>query len=157
MTLNYLDGLSLPSSSPPLSLYSQGKLAEPETQTRIVVVNVIQAKGLLAADSNGFSDPYVVLQLEGAIVAKPLKTKVQKSTLDPVWDEEVRIPVRGRVGQLKLKVLDYDLLSGHDFLGFSKIRSAAMVSSLLPTAAWMVYMHGSCFLRSRRPFFADLE
>jgi Ca2+-dependent lipid-binding protein len=125
------------------------------------VVNVIQAKGLLAADSNGFSDPYVVLQLEGATVAKPLKTKVQKSTLDPVWDEEVRIPVRGRVGQLKLKVLDYDLLSGHDFLGFSKIRSAAhlclTVSSLLPTAAWMVYMHGSCFPRSIRLFFAELE
>jgi hypothetical protein len=78
-----------------------------------------------------------------------------------VWDEEVRIPVRGRVGQLKLKVLDYDLLSGHDFLGFSKIRSAAhlclTVSSLLPTAAWMVYMHGSCFPRSIRLFFADLE
>ena len=99
---------------------AQGQLVDPETSTRIVVLHVVGAKGLIAADSNGTSDAFAVLQLEGAISAKPFKTQVKKATLEPEWDQTFRIPVRGRVGQLKLQVFDHDVMSANDFLGFAK-------------------------------------
>ena len=46
---------------------------------------MVSAKGLLAADSNGLSDAYAKVHLEGAINPKPLKTKVVKQTLEPEW------------------------------------------------------------------------
>ena len=112
----------LPSSPSPHSpgCVAQGQLVDPETSIRIVVLHVVGAKGLIAADSNGTSDAFAVLQLEGAISAKPFKTQVKKATLEPEWDQTFRIPVRGRVGQLKLQVFDHDVMSANDFLGFAK-------------------------------------
>jgi hypothetical protein len=84
------------------------------------VLHVVRAKGLIAADSNGTSDAYAVMQVEGAINPKPVKTTVKKATLDPEWDETFRVPVRGRVGQLKMQLFDHDVMSANDFLGFAK-------------------------------------
>ena len=121
---------------PPPSNDKQGGVAVPETYTRIVVINVLQARSLLAADSNGFSDAFATLQLEGAISAKrPLaRTKVKKKTLNPKWDETFRIPVIGRVGLLKLQVFDYDLTSANDFLG-AAFKRCDSVRSQGPIAA----------------------
>ena len=73
----------LPFHLPLSGWFTQGKLADPETYTRVVVLHVVRAKGLIAADSNGTSDAYAVMQVEGAINPKPVKTKVKKATLDP--------------------------------------------------------------------------
>ena len=115
----------------------QGKLLEPEKRSRIVIVHVVQARGLQAADANGASDAFVAVQLEGSIWPKPMKTKVMKSTLDPVWDEIFRIPVQGRVGQLKLQVFDHDMLSANDFLGLAKISLHMLKAGGEPMEEWI--------------------
>ena len=57
---------------------------------KTVVLRLIKARGLPAADANGFSDPYAVLELVDAASGKPLKrprkhrTKTVHKTLNPV-------------------------------------------------------------------------
>jgi Ca2+-dependent lipid-binding protein len=62
----------------------------------VVVVKIVEARGVLAADSNGFSDPYVTMTLldsKGNVIpeAGTFKTKVIKKTLAPVWGESFTI------------------------------------------------------------------
>lgn len=47
-------------------------------------VDVLDASDLPSADRNGFSDPYCKFELNGKDV---FKTKVQKKTLHPAWNE----------------------------------------------------------------------
>ena len=46
-----------------------------------VVVTLERARGLPAADSNGLSDPYAVLKLNGL----KRRSRVLQGTLNPVW------------------------------------------------------------------------
>ncbi|CAH0485174.1 unnamed protein product [Peronospora farinosa] len=55
-------------------------------------VNIVKARGILAADSTGTSDPYITMTLldsKGTILAAggTFKTKVVKKTLTPEWNE----------------------------------------------------------------------
>ncbi|CAN0374598.1 unnamed protein product, partial [Ectocarpus sp. 13 AM-2016] len=56
-------------------------------------VKVVQGRGLMASDFNGKSDPYVKLCLTGRLRLKD-RTRIIKTTLNPVWDEEFSLPVR---------------------------------------------------------------
>ena len=47
-------------------------------------VKVMHGRGLLAADKNGLSDPYAMVQLGHQ---KVRKTKTEKKTLNPDWGE----------------------------------------------------------------------
>jgi hypothetical protein len=51
----------------------------------LVMLRVLQADGLLAADRNGLSDPYVQLTVGSQ---KSQRTKVVKKSLTPVWEGE---------------------------------------------------------------------
>lgn len=83
-------------------------------------VDVLDAESLPAADSNGKSDPYCKFELNGTEV---FKSKVQKKTLSPTWNEFFEIPVPSRIGAaFDLKVYDYDFADKPDFLGGSPIR-----------------------------------
>ncbi|ERT02180.1 hypothetical protein HMPREF1624_00478 [Sporothrix schenckii ATCC 58251] len=83
-------------------------------------VDVLDAENLPAADSNGKSDPYCKFELNGDEV---FKTKVQKKTLNPTWNEFFEIPVPSRIGAaFNLKVYDYDFADKPDFLGGSPIQ-----------------------------------
>ncbi|KAL1520983.1 hypothetical protein AB1Y20_022541 [Prymnesium parvum] len=71
-------------------------------------VHLVRGSGLLAADKNGFSDPYVVAKLGKATK----KSKVIKKTLNPEWNETLEF---GGVSlgdlietSLSLHVWDYD-------------------------------------------------
>ncbi|GJN03863.1 hypothetical protein PR202_ga21352 [Eleusine coracana subsp. coracana] len=68
-------------------------------------------------DSNGFSDPYVKLQLG----KQRFKTKVIKTNLNPTWDQEFSFLVGDGKDVLKLDVYDEDILSMDDFLGQVKV------------------------------------
>lgn len=83
-------------------------------------VDVIGAENLPAADSNGKSDPYCKFELAGQEV---FKTKTQKKTLNPQWNEffEVAIPSR-TAAKFCLKVYDYDFADKPDFLGGADIK-----------------------------------
>ncbi|KAF0909551.1 hypothetical protein E2562_037185 [Oryza meyeriana var. granulata] len=80
-------------------------------------VHVIEARNLRAMDSNGFSDPYVKLQLG----KQRFKTKVVKKNLNPTWDQEFSFSVGDVRDVLKLYVYDEDMIGIDDFLGQVKV------------------------------------
>jgi hypothetical protein len=82
-------------------------------------VDVLDATDLPAADSNGKSDPYCKFELNGQEV---FKTKTQKKTLNPQWNEFFEVPVPSRTAaKFSCKVYDYDFADKPDFLGGAHI------------------------------------
>ncbi|KAL4897475.1 C2 domain-containing protein [Aspergillus ambiguus] len=82
-------------------------------------VNVLDAAELPSADRNGFSDPYCKFRLDGEEV---YKTKVQKKTLHPAWNEFFETQVKSRIGaDFKVDVYDWDFGDKADFLGSALI------------------------------------
>ena len=82
-------------------------------------VDVLDAADLPSADRNGYSDPYCKFKLDGETV---FKTKVQKKTLHPAWNEFFECPIKSRIGaDLKLDVYDWDFGDKADFLGGAPI------------------------------------
>lgn len=78
-------------------------------------VDVLDAADLPAADRNGYSDPYCKFNLNGKEV---YKTKIQKKTLHPAWNEFFECPVSSRIAaQFKVKVMDWDFGEKADLLG----------------------------------------
>jgi Ca2+-dependent lipid-binding protein len=99
--------------------------------SRCIFVTVSAARGLLAADKNGTSDPYAVAELVHTRSGKPLKkprrlkTNVVKATLDPEWstDEVEWAGVEEDVDDLsvRVRVLDDDFMRSDEVLGEVKI------------------------------------
>ncbi|KAI0022961.1 tricalbin [Xylariomycetidae sp. FL0641] len=82
-------------------------------------VDVLDAADLPAADSNGKSDPYAKFELNGQEV---FKTKTQKKTLHPTWNEFFEVPVPSRTAaKFQCKIYDYDFADKPDFLGGADI------------------------------------
>lgn len=82
-------------------------------------VEVLDAADLPAADRNGFSDPYCKFVLNDKEV---YKTKTQKKTLHPAWNEYFEIPVRSRTAaDFEVRVFDWDFGDKADFLGKATI------------------------------------
>lgn len=82
-------------------------------------VDVLDAAELPSADSNGKSDPYCKFELNGQDV---FKTKVQKKTLHPAWNEFFEVPVPSRTAaKFSVKVMDWDFADKPDFLGGADI------------------------------------
>lgn len=80
-------------------------------------VRVIEARNLPAMDLNGFSDPYVKLQLG----RQRWKTKVVKKCLNPSWGEEFSFRVEDLNEELLVSVLDEDKYFNDDFVGQVKV------------------------------------
>lgn len=69
-------------------------------------LKILRAEGLPSADSNGKSDPFAKLYLNGE---EFFKTKNKKKTLNPEWNEETEISVDNRVSSVvRIKVIDWD-------------------------------------------------
>ncbi|ODQ79516.1 hypothetical protein BABINDRAFT_161907 [Babjeviella inositovora NRRL Y-12698] len=82
-------------------------------------LEVLGAEGLMAADRNGKSDPYVKLFLNNCEVFKSEKVK---KTLDPTWNELVTLPIPSRSrSRLLLQVYDWDAMSDDDLLGSAMV------------------------------------
>ncbi|ODQ65634.1 tricalbin [Nadsonia fulvescens var. elongata DSM 6958] len=77
---------------------------------------IIDAKGLPAADSNGKSDPYAIIKIDGE---KVFKTKTVKKSLNPTWDESCEASIYSRAfNKVEVVVYDWDMGPGDDdFLG----------------------------------------
>jgi len=70
-------------------------------------VDILDGANLPAADRNGKSDPFCVFELDGKEVHK---TKVQKKTLHPAWNEFFEAQVASRVAaQFEVEVFDWDI------------------------------------------------
>ncbi|TPX21172.1 hypothetical protein DIZ76_015126 [Coccidioides immitis] len=82
-------------------------------------VDVLDAADLPSADRNGFSDPYCKFKLNGKDV---FKTKVQKKTLHPAWNEWFECSIPSRIAaDFKVDVYDWDFGEKSDFLGGASI------------------------------------
>jgi hypothetical protein len=82
-------------------------------------VDVLDAKDLPSADRNGFSDPYCKFELNGHTV---FKTKIQKKTLHPAWNEFFEIEVPSRTGaKFICHVFDWDFGEKADVLGAASV------------------------------------
>ncbi|EED19084.1 membrane bound C2 domain protein (vp115), putative [Talaromyces stipitatus ATCC 10500] len=82
-------------------------------------VDVLDAADLPSADRNGYSDPYCKFKLDGKDV---YKTKVQKKTLHPAWNEFFETSIKSRIGaNFRVDVWDWDFGDKADFLGGADI------------------------------------
>lgn len=90
----------------PERVASAGASADDEAS---ISVTVVEARGLVAADRGGTSDPFVLIYYP--TLKKPHKTAVVSKTLSPVWDE-VRFScvVRSKECQLARALLSFPVL-----------------------------------------------
>ena len=87
-------------------------------------VDVLDAAELPAADRNGFSDPFCRFKLNGKEV---YKTKIQKKTLHPAWNEFFEVPITSRTGaDFKCDIYDWDMGDKDDFLGSTPLNLAVL-------------------------------
>ena len=87
-------------------------------------VDVLDAADLPSADRNGYSDPYCKFRLNDKEV---YKTKVQKKTLHPAWNEFFEVPVPSRTGaHFVCDVYDWDFGEKADHLGAVNVNLAAL-------------------------------
>lgn len=94
-------------------------LPRPPGENRAVAtVRVIRATNLPAADKDGKSDPF--LALHAGIIK--VKTKVQKNTLNPVWEETFELRVADPADPILVRVKDYDKFGSNDVLGEAAFR-----------------------------------
>jgi hypothetical protein len=82
-------------------------------------LDVLDATDLPSADRNGFSDPYCKFELNGKEV---YKTKVQRKTLHPAWNEWFETEITSRTSaKFICNVYDWDFGEKADFLGSTEI------------------------------------
>jgi len=80
----------------------------------VMVINIIDAVGIAAADKTGASDPFVTV----TVGLQEDKTTVKKETLNPIWDETLRIfNVDPQAERIEIAVWDHDSWGDPDFLG----------------------------------------
>ena len=88
-------------------------------------VGVFRARNLAVKDKGivgkGSSDPYVKLKVAGTTLER--RTKVKKTSLDPVWKELFILPLSSErppdkpTPQLEVSCWDHDTVSGDDAMG----------------------------------------
>ena len=108
----------------PSELSQQRRQLIPQQCYANLHVKIIEARGLIAADTNLLgrptaSDPYCVITLTREKTKRV--TNYIESTLSPVWNEEFDIPVRFPNQNLVIKVFDRDVTSKDDEMGYIEI------------------------------------
>ncbi|KAK5091304.1 Tricalbin-2 [Lithohypha guttulata] len=87
-------------------------------------VDVLDAAELPAADRNGYSDPYCKFKLNGKEIHK---TKTQKKTLHPAWNETFETLISSRTAaDFRVDIYDWDFGDKADFLGGANIKLAEL-------------------------------
>ena len=87
-----------------------------------IILKAIEAKDLLAGDSNGLSDPYFKIPhgQEGVVDLPKKKNRTRRidKTLNPIWNESFVLEFNPmKCKRLKIEVYDYDYIGKDDFLG----------------------------------------
>jgi Ran GTPase-activating protein (RanGAP) involved in mRNA processing and transport len=104
---------------------------EHEKERGSLRVEVLQARGIVAMDSGGTSDPFVEVS-----VGKTLKvTRVVKKTLKPKWEQDFTFLKTARESDLLSLVLkDKDAMSA-DFMGQVQVELAGLSAAALQSSA----------------------
>ncbi|XP_055696209.1 synaptotagmin-10 [Lutzomyia longipalpis] len=90
------------------------------TKKRALVVHIKRCINLLPMDNNGFSDPFVKIQLKPDSHRKKFKTSIKWRNLNPVFNEEFMFESRPNDFDkqfLIITVWDKDFGKSNDFLG----------------------------------------
>ncbi|KAK9874471.1 hypothetical protein WA026_002820 [Henosepilachna vigintioctopunctata] len=90
------------------------------TKRRCLLVTVVRCANLLPMDNNGFSDPFVKLQLKPDPHHKKHKTTIKWKELNPTWNEEFAFetrPTELSTQSLFVTVYDKDYGKSNDYLG----------------------------------------
>eukprot|EP01084_Bolivina_argentea_P224468 379559_1 len=83
----------------------------------ILNISVVCAQNLMAADSNGFSDPYAEIMINKN-KNKKQKTKVIKKTVNPTWDEKFVFHIKDPIHDfIHVNVYDKDKMKKDDIIG----------------------------------------
>jgi len=100
-----------------------------------VGIEIVEARDLPASDSNGFSDPYAVIE---RTIGNPSekKTPVIKKTLNPAWNYSTIVSCGPDFSKFKFKVYDWDRFSKDDVIGQCSV-SASMLSDGVPLDIWL--------------------
>ncbi|XP_065084471.1 BAI1-associated protein 3 isoform X2 [Ochlerotatus camptorhynchus] len=88
-------------------------------------VEVLHAKDVIPLDPNGFSDPFVIIELLPRRLfshCSEQQTNVHKKTLNPVFDECFEFSVtpdqlQAEAAMIVFTVMDHDVLTANDFAG----------------------------------------
>lgn len=101
----------------------------------VFTIKIIEAENLQPCDSNGLSDPYVVI---GDEYQKRLaKTRIIYENLNPRWDETVDISTTGPL-HIVATIWDWDSLGDHDCVGRTSLKlDPAHFSDYLPREFWL--------------------
>jgi len=104
-----------------------------------LIVRLIEARALKAADFNGFSDPFVEIRIKGQVTNH--KTRIIKKSLNPMWNEEfVLYPTHPETDILLLKIYDYDANSCNDLIGEMEYPVPVFMNKP-PTEEWKQVMN----------------
>ncbi|XP_059663715.1 C2 and GRAM domain-containing protein At1g03370 [Cornus florida] len=112
-----------------------------------LLVRVIEARNIPAMDPNGFSDPYVKLQLG----KQKFRTKVIKKCLNPSWCEGFTFKVEDLKEELVISVLDEDKFND-DFVGQIRVPISQVFDadgSTLGTAWYPLQPKGNKKIKSK--------
>lgn len=101
--------------------FNDYEIIENKPQIKIIF-KAVEAKDLIAGDSNGLSDPYLVIpQGQPGILDLPQKlnqTKRQDKTLSPIWNEFFILEFEpDNCEEIKIEVHDYNYIGKDDYLG----------------------------------------
>ncbi|GKC02744.1 ADP-ribosylation factor GTPase-activating protein AGD12-like protein [Tanacetum coccineum] len=88
-------------------------------------ITILQGANLAVRDMLS-SDPYVVVSL-----GEQAQTTIQKSNLNPIWNEDLMLSVPEDYGPVKLQVFDYDTFSADDIMGEAEIDIQPMLTSAM--------------------------
>lgn len=81
----------------------------------LLYIDILEATDIMAADSGGTSDPYVVARLNGV---QFFKTKTIKKTLIPVFEETTQTQIFEKANSvLQFELFDFNVLSKNKSLG----------------------------------------
>jgi len=112
-----------------------------------LAINVKECKGLPSMDSNGFSDPYVVIKVldakdQDATKIKGKRTKTIKKTLNPEFNSLVSLKYNKKADLegkwLQIEVWDWDLGTSDDFIGKVLVDASGVPQDVKTTSiyAW---------------------
>lgn len=103
-------------------------------KTGTITVNLKEGKNLKACDSNGKSDPYVIL----TVADQTFKSKAIKANINPTWNETFIFTVldSSKTIFLRIKVYDQDILGRDDEMGEVKINLTEEVKGEGEVSKW---------------------
>ena len=109
--------------SPPGKLKRQASVDEAtrKQQHGTLSVHLKRASNLIPQDSNGLSDPFVVVTVHGM---KRFRTRIEKKTLNPQWDQtgEYKGSLTSFLkSPMMISLYDHDLFSLNDPLGYVSV------------------------------------